>query len=303
MNDIHSLAARFNTQHAQFVAGNGELAKLVIAHPLCAGEIYLHGAHVSDWQPAGAEAVLWVSPQSNYAPAKAIRGGVPICFPWFGPKPADPTAPAHGFVRTRDWKPISVTDDDTGVHVHLQTRSDAGTLQHWAADFVADYHVHFGATLTMRLVVTNTGGQPATLTEALHTYFHVSDVRNVTVTGLADVEYISKVEGGVRLRQQSPVITFASETDRVYVNTTGTCVIHDEHLGRQIVVDKRGSHSTVIWNPAAKRAGELSDLGQPNWSHFVCIETANALDNAVTIAPGATHEITQIVSLKPIDNA
>lgn len=303
MNDITSIASQHNTPHAQIVAGNGELAKVVIAHPLCTGEIYLHGAHVTHWQPQGAEAVLWMSPNSNFAAGKAIRGGVPICFPWFGPKPSDPNAPAHGFVRNRAWKLIKITDDATGVSVHLQTQSDATTRQQWPTDFVADYHVHFGRTLTLRLSATNAGQQPATLTEALHTYFKVSDVRNIGVSGLADVDYISKVEGGNRKTQQAPVITFAGETDRVYVNTTSTCTIRDEQLGRQIVIDKRGSQSTVVWNPFPKRAGELADIGESNYPGFACIETANALENEVTLAPGETHEIAQIVNLTPIENA
>lgn len=303
MNDLTSIAAQLNTAHAQIVAGNGQLAKVLIAHPLCEGEIYLHGAHVTHWQPHGAEAVLWVSPNSVYSPGKAVRGGVPICFPWFGPKADDPAAPAHGFVRNREWALVHISDDDTGVQVHLRTQSDESTRSQWSADFTADFLAHFGRTLTMRLVVTNTGAQPATLTEALHTYFNVSDVRQISVTGLENTDYISKVDGGARKTQPAMPITFAAETDRVYVNTTAACTIHDTQLGRRIVVEKRGSNSTVVWNPFPKRAAELKDIGEANYPYFVCIETANALENAVTVAPGATHEIVQIVSLKPIENA
>ena len=273
------------------------LTSLAITHPLAGGEMFLHGAHVTRWKPAGHDNVLYVSPNSHFIPTKAIRGGVPICFPWFGPHPTNTTAPAHGFVRTRTWNLLSTDASDDEVTIHLQTTNDTPANPNWATAFTADYRVHFGAALSMSLSITNTSNAPTTFTEALHTYLHVHDVRNITVAGLQGVEYVSKVGENVRQKQHDAELKFATETDRVYVNHEDNVEVIDPGMNRKIIVSKRGSRSTIVWNPFAKRAVELSDIGADNWPGFVCVESGNALDNVVTLAPGATHELFVLIEV------
>lgn len=277
----------------------GSLPRLVIDHPRAKGEIFISGAHVTEWQPAGHEPVLFLSPNSLFAPGNPIRGGVPICFPWFGPHSSGHAdMPAHGFARTLPWVPMNHSSDEHGVRVHMQLTNQQPPAARTGNEFVVDYHVLFADVLELKLIVTNTGQNPFDFESALHTYFRVSDVQKITINGLKDTTYISKSEGMVRKTQTDELIRFAGETDRVYLNTTSTCTINDPGLSRRIVVEKIGSQSTVIWNPSERRAAEMKDLGSELWKGFVCIETANVSENLIKLAPGARHEMAQLVRVE-----
>ncbi len=281
------------------MAMHGSLPRFVIDHPRGKGEIFVSGAHVTEWQPAGHEPVLFLSPKSLFAPGTAIRGGVPICFPWFGPHSSgNADMPAHGFARTLPWVPMNHSSDEQGVRVHMQLASQPPQGERSGNEFVVDYHVLFGDVLEMKMIVTNTGQNPFDFESALHTYFRVSDVRNITIAGLKDTQYVSKSEGMVRKTQAEELIRLEGETDRVYLNTASTCTIDDPGMSRRIVVEKLGSQSTVIWSPFERRAGELKDLGSENWTGFVCIETANVAENLIKLAPGAKHELAQLVRVE-----
>lgn len=284
--------------------GNGGLDKIVIDHPLAEGEIYLHGAHVTHWNPAGAEAVLWMSPKAVFKEGQPIRGGVPICLPWFGPHPAGAAdAPAHGLVRTRAWELIDVLEDSSGVTVRLRLDIPADASPHWTHAFTAEFTVHFGLTLTMTLGVTNDGPNAFKFDEALHTYFRVRDVRETSIGGLLGATYLDKMAGYARHREERDGIVMTGETDRVYVDTTATCVVQDQHLGRRVFIEKSGSRSTVVWNPFPAKAKTQSDVGEENWPGFVCVESANCADDTVTLAAGATHAMRVVLRLEPIENA
>ncbi|MDB5326764.1 MAG: D-hexose-6-phosphate mutarotase [Phycisphaerales bacterium] len=283
--------------------GNGGLEKIVINHPAAEGEIYLYGAYVTHWKPAGAEPVLWMSPQAIFKEGTPIRGGVPICLPWFGPHPASKEAPSHGLVRTRNWDLVNVTEDANGVTVKLRLDIPADLSPYWTHAFTAEFTVHFGKTFTMTLAVTNDSGTAFQFNEALHTYFRVRDVRETSVGGLAGTTFIDKKNGYTRHREEREGIVMTEETDRVYVDTTATCVVQDQHLGRRIFVEKTGSKSTVIWNPFPEKAKVQPDIGEANWPGFICVESANCADDTVTVAAGATHEISVHLRLEPIENA
>ncbi len=275
----------------------GSLPRLLVKHPNAEAEIYLQGAHLTHWQPAGHEPVLFVSSRSPFAPAKPIRGGVPICFPWFANHATDPTKPAHGFARVRDWNLVESSKSADHAYIHLRLTSDLRTKAFWPFDFRADFKLTIGRTLEMKYIITNTDTKPFRYEEALHTYYRVSDVRNVTVSGLKGVTYLDKPNGMKRVVEEPEAIAFAGETDRVYINTPHTCVIHDPGMKRKITVEKSGSASTVIWNPFDKRAVNMPDLGEENWQPFVCVETANCFDNAITLGVGETHEIVSRISV------
>jgi glucose-6-phosphate 1-epimerase len=168
----------------EIVEGNGRLAKLKITAPEATGEMYLHGAQVTSWRPAGAEEVLFLSSHSRWEDGSAIRGGIPICFPWFRAKPDNPKAPAHGFVRTKAWKLDSVTKDSDTVTVSMSTGNDEDTKKWWPADFCLVHRVTFGRDLKLNLAVTNTGTTPLYFEEALHSYHKVGQIHNIRVQGL-----------------------------------------------------------------------------------------------------------------------
>ena len=277
-----------------------DTGRCIFKHALCHAEMHLNGAHITHWQPTGHEPVLFVSPNAIFEPGKPIRGGIPICLPWFGPHPTDPNAPAHGVVRTQMWQLVQDKADDVGWHLHLRCEQSQPAGAYWTHPFTADFHVSFGTDLAMELQITNTGKAAFDFSEALHTYYHVSDVREITVAGLHNTEYLDKPDGMKRKTEMPPAIEFTEETDRVYINTPATCVITDPKLKRRIIVEKQHSLTTVVWNPFEARASQLPDLGSGNWPGFVCVETANSADNTLTLGPGKTHAMSAKIRIEPI---
>ncbi|MEI6083012.1 MAG: D-hexose-6-phosphate mutarotase [Verrucomicrobiota bacterium] len=261
----------------EFETGAGGFTRAVVTNRHAEAIIYLHGAQVATFQPRGQRPVLFMSAKSSYEPGKPIRGGVPVIFPWFGPHP---TGPAHGLVRLVDWELESVTED----------RLVFGTT---AAGCRLSYRVTIGTTLTMELEVLNTGTTPVQFDEALHTYFAVSDCRHCTVTGLENAAYDSKIGE----TDGSEPIQFTRETDRFYLNTRSTCVLHDPGWQRRIIVEKTGSDCTVVWNPWIAKAQAMPDFGDEEWPGMVCIEAVNARAHAVSLAPGKSHVIRQTISV------
>jgi D-hexose-6-phosphate mutarotase len=259
-------------------------------------EIYLHGAHVTRWDPAGGRPVLWVSRSSAFAPGRPIRGGVPICFPWFGAHPTDPGQPGHGFARIREWRLVATPEarargDEDAAVAEFELASTEPPHQAWPHAFAARYRVVLGRALTMQLEITNTGSASISFEEALHTYFAVSDVRSTPISGLEGRPYLDKVAGLAERVQPEEPIRFTAETDRVYLDTLATCTIHDPGWKRRITVAKQGSNSTVVWNPWVDKARAMPDFGDDEWPEMVCVETANVGANRVTLAPGERHLI------------
>jgi glucose-6-phosphate 1-epimerase len=266
------------------------ITRAVISTPLAEAEVYLQGAHVARWQPRGQDPVLFMSSKSLFAPGKAIRGGVPVIFPWFGARSDGKPGPAHGFARTMPWKVESTRLTSSGeVELTLVLAPDACQ---------ARFQVVVGASLTMSLEVRNLSPDPFTYEEALHSYFIVSDVHQTSVTGLTGTTLIDKTDGLQRKLQSTEPIRFTKETDQVHLNTAATCVIHDPVTGRSIHVGKTGSLSTIVWNPWSEKAASMADMGTGEWEHFVCVESGNAADNAVTLAPGGSHTLTTSISLQ-----
>jgi glucose-6-phosphate 1-epimerase len=283
---------------AVFENGAGDLLRLAIHSPLAEAHIYLHGAHVAHFQPQGAAPVLFMSQKSLFAPGKPIRGGVPLVFPWFGPRAGQPAAPMHGFARLVEWQVESlVVDGDETVTAVFCLAADDNTRAQWPHDFVLRYRVAVGRTLTLTLEVENTGAQPFTFEDALHTYLAVGDVRQTATTGLENGEYIDKTDGMQRKKQPAEPIRITGETDRLFENTRKTCVLDDGSTKRRVTIEKSGSNTTVIWNPWSAKAAAMPDFGPDEWPHMLCIETANAAANAITLDPGKTHAMRAVISV------
>ena len=271
--------------------GRGGLERLVVDTPACVGEIYLHGAHVTGWQPRGEAPVLWLSGHSAFEPGRPIRGGIPICFPWFGPHPTDASRPPHGFVRVTPWTLERVTREADTITAVLSLVVSADREPSWPHAAALHLEVCFGRELAVAFTVANRGTTACPVAEALHTYIAVGDIRQVTLEGLAGTAYVDKVRGGVRAVQDAAPLAFDGETDRPYLGTEAPVSVVDPAWKRRIVVAKEGSRTTVVWNPWIAKARAMPDFGDDEWPAMVCVEAANALDDAYTLAPGATHTL------------
>lgn len=286
---------------AQFKEGSGGLVFLHIQTSLATAHIFLQGAHVTHFQPANERPVLFMSEASYYAPGKPIRGGVPVIFPWFGPREGFSDAPPHGFVRLLPWQVERLAQTDSGeVTIVLRLDSDEETRAQWPHDFVLRHTIVVGKALGMTFSVENRSPEPFRFEEALHTYLAVEDVRDVSITGLTGAEYLDKVDSFRRKTQDAEPIRITAETDRVYLDTDTTCIAEDPKVKRRLRVDKAGSATTVVWNPWIAKAAALPDFGDDEWPGMLCIETANAAENSVTLAPGATHEMRAVISVESV---
>lgn len=278
---------------------HGELVRARVTLPGLSAEIYLQGAHLASWQPRGTEPVLFLSSKSEFAPGKAIRGGVPVCFPWFGPDTQARAGhgnpgPSHGFARTSEWTLAFAAlqpaerKEDAALNLTFTLGPTAVSRALGYDNFRVAYEMVFaGPVLTLRLSVANGGPEPMLIEEALHSYFAVGDVRQAALDGLSGARYLDKTDG-MREKVAPPgVRPLNAWTDRVYPGNTAEVRIEDGE--RTIAVDKRNSATTVLWNPWAELARGMADLGESEWPKFVCVETANAGADAVSIAPGAVH--------------
>jgi glucose-6-phosphate 1-epimerase len=284
---------------AQVLADDGGIPKVRVTAPQCSGDICLHGAQVMSWRPTGVQEVIFLSRHARWVEGSAIRGGIPICFPWFRAKRDNPRAPAHGVVRTRVWELEAIARNGDGVAVSMSIASDAGTRRWWPGDFRLLHRVTFGSELKLELTVSNSGASPFRFEEALHTYHRGGDVRKVRVHGLDGVTYLDNTESNREKVQQGDVV-INSPTDSAYVNTQATLELLDPTLNRSIHIAKQNSRTTVIWNPWAEGARALSDLGEDEWQQMVCVEASNVLENAVELAPAADHTMTATIGVSAL---
>jgi D-hexose-6-phosphate mutarotase len=251
----------------------------------------MQGAHLVQWQPRHTEQpVIWLSEDATFKKLKSIRGGIPICWPWFGPHDSNSDFPAHGYARTVNWQIIHTEKKADGViYIQFKLIDDQRSRSLWPYKANLILNIEMGKTLTVSLTTENTDDKAFVIGEALHTYFEISDINHIKVRGLEGCDYYDKVLDCNAVQQDE--ITFVAETDRVYMNTETTCIIEDAAFNRNIVISKTGSQSTVVWNPWIDKANDMGDLGPQGWTRMVCVETANALDNVMTLNPGESHTI------------
>jgi glucose-6-phosphate 1-epimerase len=270
-----------------------------VTTPHATATVYLQGAHVAAWQPKGQQPAIFLSRKSDFAPGKPIRGGVPIAFPWFAARHDGKTGPSHGFARIQDWTLAfaALAGDDLHMTFTLGPTEMSRDLGY--DNFRLAYQVIIGRTLTMQITVANDAKVPLLFEEALHTYYAVADIHEVTVDGLEAVSYLDKNDN-FKSKMQHGAITITEPTDRVYLNTTSACILHDNGGKRRVTVAKTGSNTTVVWNPWESGALKLPDMDPTEWHEFVAIETVNAAANTITLAPGAKHVMEAHVSVEDI---
>jgi D-hexose-6-phosphate mutarotase len=280
---------RFKTVGEDLAAGV-VVADITNAH--ATASICLQGGQVLSWQPvATAEPVIWMSNDAQFTPGKSIRGGIPVCWPWFSAHATEASFPMHGFARTQPWQVKSTRSlDDGSTEISLTLPITTAMQAMWPHQAQLDMLINVGETLKIALITRNMGESDFAITEALHTYFAVSSIGQIEVNGLHGAHFHDKAAGWTE-GDQTGAISFGEEVDRVYVNTPERCTIVDAGFKRRIHIAKLGSQSTVVWNPWAARAAQMGDLGQDGWKRFVCVESANALENAVTVPTGKSHTL------------
>jgi glucose-6-phosphate 1-epimerase len=252
--------------------------------------VYVHGAHVTDFVPEGKAPVLWMSRASVFADGKPIRGGIPICWPWFGPHATDAARPAHGFARLRAWTPLdSSVLHDGRVRLRLGFQPEGAETALLPASLRVEMTLTVGAALELQLCSINDGPDPVVFEDALHTYFAVGDLAGVAVSGLEEKVYIDRMDQK-RSKIQQGLIRFTAETDRVYEDRSACTEIIDEAGGRRIRIEKSGSASTVVWNPWIAKAKAMPDFGDEEWKEMCCVESANVGSARVPLLPGNRHE-------------
>jgi glucose-6-phosphate 1-epimerase len=253
-----------------------------------AGDLCEQGGHVTRWAGGGGD-VLFMSRRSRFEPGQAIRGGIPVIFPWFGDDPEQRGRGPHGFARRVPWRSVETTETPAGTRAVVTLVDDEATRASWPHAFALTLEATFGDMLALALTVANRGDTPFSCETALHTYLTVGDARRVAIRGLERTGYLDKVDGFRRKTEGDAPIVLTGETDRVYLDTAATCLVEDPVRRRVIEIAKDGSRSTIVWNPWETKAARMSDLAADEWTSFVCVESGNVGDAALTIAPGASH--------------
>ena len=280
-----------NTSRVIFSQGKGGLQKINVHTASSDAEIYLQGAHVTHFQTNDETPLLFLSEQSKFQNGQAIRGGVPVIFPWFGAKEGKPM---HGFARNQNWELASILHRDDEVTLILTLPESPESAEF--PKFTAEYSMTVSQKLSLELKVTNRSRENLSFENCLHTYFTIGDINAISVTGLMGGEYLDKVDGFARKTETNEQIKITGETDRVYLATSSTVEILDSKLRRKIIVEKEGSHSTVLWNPWIAKAKAMADFGDEEYLRMVCVESGNVSENKLTLPAGKTASLKTILS-------
>ena len=285
----------------EFVEGRGGLTIAVIKNKFASAVVSLYAGQVLSYRPANSNAdLMFLSDKAYYETGKAIKGGVPVCWPWFGPDPEDKGRPAHGFARTSEWAVVETgSTSDGATRVVLELKLNEATRKLWQGEIEARLEIEAGQSLKLKLTTTNHGKEAIELTQALHTYFNVGDIAKATVNGLENKTYIDKVDAS-KEKVQSDAVTINTEVDRIYTDVSNRLVINDMQLGRKIHIESEGSNSAVVWNPWKKIAVGMADLGDEDYLRMLCVETTNAGPDVVKLAPGKRYSMSAEYSISPL---
>jgi glucose-6-phosphate 1-epimerase len=276
-----------------FVESVGEMTIAMIGNELASAQISLYGAHAISFEPTDQDDLLMMSELSSYEKGKPMRGGIPLCFPWFGAHPNNPTKPPHGFARLSDWNVKETAQlPDGSTKLVLSLSANSVTMAEWPHAFSCELTFTIGKSLGLSWTITNTGKEEFEVAPALHTYFATADVTKVAIKGLEGVTYLDALQQLAPVQEGTSPIAIDKEVNRCYMDTASTCTIVDKSMDRSITIEKTGSQSTVVWNPWVETAKKIGDLGDDEYQQFVCVETANVHHNKLQLAPGASHTMT-----------
>ncbi|HOT13707.1 MAG TPA: D-hexose-6-phosphate mutarotase [Bacteroidales bacterium] len=279
-----------------FKSGKGGHVYAKIDNRFAACEVSLYGAQVLSFEPHGEPDIIWLSKKSHYDKGKAIRGGIPVCFPWFGPHAEEKTYPQHGFARLIDWQVENVNNNPDGTtYIALYLCQNDFTKTYWPYDFEARVIITVGEQLKVELKVTNTGTEEFSYTDALHTYFHVSNIEDICVEGLMNAKFYNG-PGATQLEAQNvEQLTITKEENRRYIGHSGACSFIDNGYNRKITIEKTGSNTTVLWNPWADTIKTMGDMPSDGYKNMLCIEPANAFNDIIALKAGESHTLSTII--------
>lgn len=297
--NIEELDEKFGIEgEIGFAEMEGDLPFAMISNRYADVDICIYGAQLTSLRPKGAIDVLWMSPFSIFEEGKAIRGGIPVCFPWFGPHISDSSMPQHGFARILMWEVTETRTLSKGEsYISFKLCSSETTRKYWPHDFCAEMIFVIGPKISVTLKITNTSSVDLDYTAALHTYFNLSAIENIQVEGLENTPYENQLDGK-RYVQKEKMLTISEAITRHYFDTTADCIIHDPYFGRSIRIGKEGSKCATIWNPGAETCAEMSDMPNNGYETFVCLETVNKINDHIQLAVGESHETTAIISVE-----
>ena len=266
---------------------------LMLSSPHSQCIVSLHGAQILSFIPRNQHDLLWLSEKAFYERGKAIRGGIPLCFPWF----ASAGSPAHGFARIMPWEVIKSSVDTKGnPSVKLRLQANEQTKVLWNFEFSAELFVQVSKKLQVNLSITNEDDKPFSFTQAMHSYFQISDVQNVILSGLQESVFIDSLDNDT-CKAEKDVIKINAEIDRIYQNNKKTCVIKDRGFSRHVTISKENSHSTVVWNPWIKKSSTMKDMQKEDYKHMLCVESANVKNQKIILKSGATHSMSLTIQV------
>ena len=281
-----------------FEESENALTRIVVNNDFSDAEIYLHGANLVHFQPKGDAPVIYNGKETLFSASKTVHAGIPVCWPWFGPHPTESAKPQHGFARDMCWQLKSARELGSGeTEIVLSLQESPQSLEIWPYAFELELTFTIGRSLNVALKTTNTSAMPFTITQALHSYFYIGDIASVTAGGVEGTSFVDYTDGR-REKIEADTLQINRMVNRVYVPTKALCTLSDPLLRRNIVIEKEGSESTTIWNPW--HGSGIHDLPGDAYRKFLCIETTNALSDARTLQPGATHLIVQKISLEAL---
>lgn len=253
--------------------------------PSARAVIHRDGAQLTSWAPEGEKDVLWTSRHAHYAEGSAIRGGIPLIGPWFGPGRDGRTTPSHGWLRSHRWDLAAATGDGQVVELRFVLEGADPSGQ----GIGAEVRYRIGRSLDVALTVT-AGDAPLELEAALHTYLAVGDVRRIAIEGLGGADYLDNTRGLAPDRQDTAELSLQEATDRVY-EVSSPVRVRDDFLDRALISTPSGSSRTVVWNPWSDGAAGLDDMADDCWTDFACVEAAVAKDGFVPLGPGDSHTL------------
>jgi glucose-6-phosphate 1-epimerase len=294
--DIAALNARFaRDNRLQFSAGKGGLTKVDITFQEARLELYLQGAHITRYQPLAGVDLLWMSDSAVYQPAKALRGGIPLCWPWFGADSVDADRPQHGYARTSDFSVVSTLADDQASSITLALGPAQLTFPDWHNKLRLEFEIRLSAALWMEMRSHNLSNSPLILSNALHSYLRISSRSQVAIPAVTGLTYLDKLQDYLP-RRQLTAITLNSEVDRVYQAPPATIDLLDSARGSKTSIRSWGNNNLVIWNPGAQKALAMADFDDDGFERMVCLEPANALQQSITLQPDERHRLGQVIT-------
>jgi len=298
MTDINTLNLKFGLpDQLRFVEGEDGFTYIEVTNRHAKAVISLYAAQILSYQPIDeAKPVLFLSEQAEYQQGKVIRGGTPVCWPWFSDERKNEGLPSHGLVRNKDWDVVSShAEQDGSTKIVLEVNDDQASRTIWPYSFKLQISIVVGTSLSLTLTTYNTGSQAFTMSEALHTYFAVSDVNNIEITGLDSLSYLDKKMNFEAQTQQGNV-QFDGEVDRIYRDVKQAVILRDVPFNRQIKIESQHCNSCVVWNPATP----LSDVLAEGYKGFVCIESANVAIDNISVSAGEQHSIQAIYTVESL---